>query len=104
MNVYIWVAKHPNCSPEVCTATSAGKLASERDDQLKNGWKIGPVKEVKIVATGLRGVKVKGHACDFCGSRTDVTRDTDPYASDLRGDHTLHWICEECQHTRAQEL
>ena len=41
--------------------------------------------------------------CEDCGS-PEATHIPCPYAQDLHGDETLHWLCEDCGHNRGMEL
>jgi hypothetical protein len=42
--------------------------------------------------------------CEDCGETTGVEHQPCPYESDLHGDNTLVWLCEECANKRAMEL
>ena len=41
--------------------------------------------------------------CEDCGG-TGAKYIPCPYAQDLHGDETLHWLCEACAHDRSMEL
>lgn len=43
--------------------------------------------------------------CDFCDYEgPGVVLDIDPYASELYGDETDYFICEECARNRADDI
>lgn len=41
--------------------------------------------------------------CKDCGTIDDVTYAPDPYAQDIHGDETHHYMCGDCRDKRAEE-
>lgn len=43
--------------------------------------------------------------CEQCGKTGDSVRYiVDPFASDIYGDDTLHWLCEDCEYQNAMDI
>ena len=42
--------------------------------------------------------------CQECGTKQEVTLAPDPYNSDLYGDETPVWMCEDCRLQRADDI
>ena len=45
------------------------------------------------------------HKCEYCGYvGEDVEKSIDPYASEISGDDTLHWLCPHCIEESAADI
>ena len=42
--------------------------------------------------------------CEYCGSTMDVEYQVDPYAAEICGDYTEHWLCANCCIDAAQDI
>lgn len=42
-------------------------------------------------------------SCEECGDE-GAEWTTDPFAHEIHGDETMHWLCRECQHNSAMEI
>jgi len=66
----------------------------------------GEVKATNVVAIYKELVRKdivpNGMHCEDCGQRG--TKRVCPYAAELRGDDTLHVLCDDCYYRRAQEI
>jgi hypothetical protein len=60
---------------------------------------------VDLLSAGEEGNEPKGvkHECEDCGC-LETAHIPCPYAQDLHGDETLHWLCEDCAEDRGMEL
>lgn len=42
--------------------------------------------------------------CENCGNWDDVEFMPDPYASEIGGDYTMHWLCQSCAESSAMDI
>lgn len=43
------------------------------------------------------------HYCEYCGKETNYFG-SDPYDSEINGDYTEHWICNDCYNNASMEI
>lgn len=75
-------------------------------DEYQDTYGLGPAAIVNYIETKIMGVEVPSHRkCENCKQvKTDVYLQVNPYASEINGDDTKHYLCNDCVSNMAEEI
>ena len=59
---------------------------------------------IKLLSVELNECSSCGHIASEYDEENAVIFGSDPFASEINGDHTEYWICEKCRYESAMEI
>jgi hypothetical protein len=83
-----------------------GRKYYEKEDEYRDTYGLGPAAIVNYIETKILGVEIPSHRrCESCEEvKTDVYLRINPYASEIMGDDSEDYYCNDCVSRMAEEI
>ena len=113
LDVFIaWHSKRPEIESDgLSHARRETSFAVFRDARTQRAWEAfragfeaGSVDTLKALAESDDSQPVVAACCEQCGSTDGVKFVEDPFAAEIRGDFTKHFLCPDCIQLSADEI